>query len=63
MARADRDVITSRMIPLSTLFTDPVLRAAFRRAEDADSMFAVPPAKPRTLDGGAAEVVREFELA
>jgi hypothetical protein len=64
MAQADIDNITRGVIPLSTLFTDPFLRDAFRRAEDGDSMtFAVPPTRPRMLGGGAAEAVREFEFA
>jgi hypothetical protein len=64
MARAKNDFTAFHAIPLSTLFTDPLVRDAFRRAEDGDSMiFAVPPARPRTLDGGAAERVRELEFA
>lgn len=57
MARADRDD-TTRKIPLSKLFSDPVLRAAFRRAEgdgfDFSIAFALPPDRPRCLEGGAA---------
>jgi hypothetical protein len=67
MARADHEFIRIRTVPLSQLFADPVLRAAFKRAEDdglnCSISFAMPPARPRTLDGGAAEIVRELELA
>ena len=43
--------------PLSQLFNDPDLRAAFRRAEDDGDDFSVfvESDHPRTLDGGAAE--------
>ena len=47
--------------PLSSLFTDPDLRAAFWRAErDEGEAFAVPADRPRILTGGAAE--RRLEL-
>lgn len=64
MARANRDLSISREIPLSTLFTDPMVRDAFRRAEEGNSLaFALSPVRPCTLDGGAiAEVTREVEL-
>lgn len=47
--------------PLSSLFADPALRAAFRRAErDQGEAFSVPADRPRNLTGGAAERVREL---
>jgi hypothetical protein len=67
MARAERKYIVA--IPLSQLFSDPMLREAFRRAEDEGSLppltvtFADPPDRPRLLQGGAAERVRELEFA
>lgn len=61
MARAAHQSITK---PLSSLFRDPVLRAAFRRAED-DGLTGelVEADRPRRLDGGAAETVRVLETA
>ena len=53
MARA-----TSQTTRLSDLFVDPFLCAAFRAAEDdglAPSL--VETDHPRTLDGGAAEII------
>jgi hypothetical protein len=52
MARANPNPTTK----LSTLFTDPFLKDAFRRAEDdgPDEAFAECD-HPRSLDGGAAE--------
>lgn len=48
-------------IPLSSLFSDPYVRAAFWRAErDQGETFAVPADRPRQLDGGAAERVLEL---
>jgi hypothetical protein len=53
MAKAKIDYSTSR---LSELFTDPVVRSAFERAErDGGATFAVPAVPPHTLDGGAVE--------
>ena len=50
------------MPPLSSLFRDPFLRDAFKRAErDHGHAFAVPVDPPRTLDGGAAEVIEHSE--
>ena len=47
-------------IPLSSLFADPALRAAFLRAErDQGEAFAVPAYRPRNLIGGGAERVLE----
>ena len=47
--------------PLSSLFRDPVLAAAFARAErDSGAAFAVPAPKPPVLTGGAD---RALELA
>jgi hypothetical protein len=63
MIRAKSDFTLSRAIPLSSLFTDPLVAAAFRRAEEDDSLTFAVPSRPRTLDGGAAEVVRELEFA
>ncbi len=46
--------------PLSTLFRDPFLRAAFLAAEDDGLAPAfVESDHPRTLDGGAAERMTE----
>ena len=43
---------------LSDLFTNPMVRAAFRRAErDHGQAFAIPNDPPRVLDGGAVESV------
>jgi len=44
--------------PLSSLFRDPVLRAAFRRAED-DGLTGelVEIDRPRRLDGGVSETI------
>lgn len=50
--------------PLSSLFRDPVLRAAFKAAEDDGlSPSAVHVDLPRRLDGGAAETTRILETA
>jgi hypothetical protein len=44
-------------IPLSSLFADPDLRAAFWRAEREDGQtYAVPADRPRILTGGAVAV-------
>lgn len=59
MARADSNHTTK---PLSSLFQDPVLRAAFRAAEDDGlSPAMVDVDHPRRLDGGAAAVCRILE--
>jgi hypothetical protein len=68
MARAKPDFTAIRAIPLSQLFADPFLREVFRRAEDDTGTaltvaFADPPDRPRLLQGGAAERVRELEFA
>lgn len=56
MAQADKHLIT----PLSQLFTDPDVRAAFWRAErDGTAPLAVQTDHPRILTGGAA--VRQLE--
>lgn len=56
--------MTRNLIPaarLSSLIRDPVVRAAFERAErDCGQTFAIPNDRPRMLDGGAAEPVSEF---
>lgn len=61
MAQAASDVTTFRRIPLSRLFADPALRAAFRAAEDSgldtSITFAIPPDPPRSLAGGAAAAI------
>lgn len=54
MAQADSNHTTK----LSALFRDPFLRAAFQAAEDDGLAPAlVESDHPRTLDGGAAEVI------
>jgi hypothetical protein len=68
MAQANSDPITSRRVKLSQLFVNPFVRDAFRRAEDNGDCnitvtFAGPPDRPRLLQGGAAERVRELEFA
>jgi hypothetical protein len=46
------------VVRLSTLIRDPVVRAAFERAErDYGQTFAIPDDPPHTLNGGAAEPV------
>jgi hypothetical protein len=53
MAQADSKPTTSR---LSSLFRDPLVADAFRRAErDNGKAFAIVPVRPITLAGGAAE--------
>lgn len=48
--------------PLSSLFRDPFVRAAFQRAEkDGGASFAVPAPRRPVLTGG--EAVRVLELA
>jgi hypothetical protein len=50
------DPVIMGPIRLSTLFADPMIRDAFRRAErDHGEAFAVPAPAPRLLVGGAAE--------
>lgn len=50
--------------PLSSLFRDPVLRAAFKAAEDDGLTGGLVEAdRPRRLDGGAAESFRILETA
>ena len=47
---------------LSSLIRDPIVRAAFERAErDYGQSFAIPDEPPLTLDGGAAEPVEMLE--
>jgi hypothetical protein len=61
MAAAKQTHIAGASIRLSGLFTDPVLRKAFRRAEDENGQaFAVPAPSPDLLKGGAAEEPREI---
>lgn len=60
MAQAKRIPTTK----LSDLIRDPVVRAAFQRAErDYGQTFAIPGDRPQVLSGGAAERVRELEVA
>ncbi|MCP1915895.1 hypothetical protein J2R96_008375 [Bradyrhizobium elkanii] len=61
MARATANHSTK---PLSSLFRDPMLRAAFKAAED-DGLTGelVETDRPRRLDGGAAESFRILETA
>jgi hypothetical protein len=54
MAQANREVITPRPTRLSSLFENPALRTAFRRAEGSGVVFVVPPPRPLVLAGGAA---------
>lgn len=54
MAQADRERTLAPKTRLSELFTDPLVRAAFRRAEEDGHAFAVPAPPPGTLEGGAA---------
>jgi len=57
MSKADRNS-TGFATRLSSLISDPVVRAAFERAErDYGQAFAIPSDPPRVLDGGAAESV------
>jgi hypothetical protein len=59
MTKANRDHNTLRW-PLSALIKDPIVRAAFQRAErDYGQSFAIPDDPPNELDGGAAEPVGE----
>jgi hypothetical protein len=51
---------SSARVPLSDLFQDPFLRAAFKAAEDdglAPGLVEID--HPKILDGGAAEVARD----
>jgi hypothetical protein len=60
MRQADRITTTK----LSSLIRDPIVRAAFERAErDYGQTFAIPNDRPKVLVGGAAERVRELEVA
>jgi hypothetical protein len=57
MAKANRYSIT---VPLSDMFADPMVRSAFARAErdpSDDYPALVEQDHPRTLDGGAAELL------
>jgi hypothetical protein len=48
---------------VSALIKDPIVRAAFQRAErDYGQAFAIPDDPPNELDGGAAEPVGERVL-
>lgn len=52
---------SNETIPLSSLFTNPLLKAAFERAErDNGCALVVPAPKKPTLAGGAA---KKLELA
>ena len=51
-------------IPLSSLFTDPRLRAAFARAErDDGAAYAIPAPQTPVLNGGAGKVLRLTQAA
>jgi hypothetical protein len=55
MARANRNSIIK---PLSAMFADPFLRAAFKAAEDDGlAPFMAEADHPKHLNGGAAEVI------
>jgi hypothetical protein len=59
-----RQAVSIPTTPLSAMFNNPALRAAFERAErDGTAPLAVAVDRPRILQGGAAERVRELELA
>jgi hypothetical protein len=61
MAAVTQTRIAGASIRLSALFTDPVLRKVFRRAEDDNGhAFAVPAPAPDLLKGGAAEQPQEI---
>jgi hypothetical protein len=63
MRQANRDH-TGFATRISSLIRDPVVRAAFQRAErDYGQTFAVPDDPPHALDGGAAEPVSALEVA
>ena len=52
------------MAPLSSLIRDPMVRAAFERAErDNGAAFAVPCPPVRDLDGGNAEPIPQQDEA
>ncbi|MFO1098242.1 MAG: hypothetical protein U1E81_08190 [Xanthobacteraceae bacterium] len=55
---------TQNGLPLSRYFTDPLVRAAFERAErdQGEPMMAVIETAPRLIDG-ASVAARELELA
>lgn len=61
MQTHDSKTVPVLAIPLSSMFSNPALRAAFRRAEgDNGAAFAVPAPKHPVLTGGAA---KQLELA
>jgi hypothetical protein len=62
VAQANRNS-TGFATRISALIKDPVVRAAFERAErDCGQTFAIPNDRPKVLDGGAAERVCEMEV-
>jgi hypothetical protein len=64
MARAKPDSTAFRAIPLSSLFADPLLREAFRRAED-DTGTALTVSYYASVDddgGGCDHWIRKFEV-
>ena len=59
MAQADSNHTTSR---LSSLFRDPLVADAFRRAErDNGEAFAIMPTRPVILKGGAVALLETVE--
>lgn len=52
--------VSRQATPLSSMFSDPMVRAAFQRAErDNGAAFAIPAPKAPVLNGGVA-MVAEF---
>lgn len=50
-----RSALRVHATPLSSMFSDPMVRAAFQSAErDNGAAFAIPAPKPPVLAGGAA---------
>jgi hypothetical protein len=63
MAQANRNS-TGFATGLSSLIRDPIVRAAFQRAErDYGQSFAIPNDRPKVLVGDAAERVRDRAVA
>lgn len=58
MHKHDSKTAPSLAIPLSSLFNNPVVAAAFRRGErDNGAAFAVPTPKSPVLTGGSAKLL------
>lgn len=61
MRQANRERTTLAPIPLSSLFRDPFVRDAFRRAErDGGGCLVIPAGRPPRLGPGAAQRVPEL---